>query len=393
MDNNVISIWVATLAILTGGCSSIRTTSQENKDTAPDKQVSLVREQAVAQVQVDAETVYRQMIEFFQEHGEGDAVSVMEEMTRSEMRRLDASLSFKPGSTELILSYGQNGKELARLCGDLNDLLADKNVTLQSVEVTGYSSPDGNTLKNEELATGRALRLSRYLGKETRLPENKFVIRQSLEDWDGLKRAVTDAHKPYAVRVMALLDSLSQPDARRKALCRLDKGKVWKDMENTLFAGLRRIRVDVVYQITETASVASKKNSAADIDFAHLLTVFQKEPERLTLDELLRVALAFRPGTEQYREVYELAAYRFPDCEIAQLNAGAAALSMADTLAARYFLDRVKNNPKAWINLGILALTDNDPASAAEWFMKAMPERPRQARLCLGILDGLRGNW
>ena len=168
MDNNVISIWVATLAILTGGCSSIRTTSQENKDTTPDKQVSLVREQAVAQVQVDAETVYRQMIEFFQEHGQGDAVSVMEEMTRSEMRRLDASLSFKPGSTELILSYGQNGKELARLCGDLNDLLADKNITLQSVEVTGYSSPDGNTLKNEELATGRALRLSRYLGKETR---------------------------------------------------------------------------------------------------------------------------------------------------------------------------------------------------------------------------------
>ena len=99
MDNNVISIWVATLAILTGGCSSIRTTSQENKDTTPDKQVSLVREQAVAQVQVDAETVYRQMIEFFQEHGQGDAVSVMEEMTRSEMRRLDASLSFKPGST------------------------------------------------------------------------------------------------------------------------------------------------------------------------------------------------------------------------------------------------------------------------------------------------------
>jgi len=113
----------------------------------------------------------------------------------------------------------------------------------------------------------------------------------------------------------------------------------------------------------------------------------------LTLDELLRVALAFRPGTEQYREAYELAAYRFPDCEIAQLNAGAAALSMADTMAARYFLDRVKNNPKAWINLGILALMDNDPASAAEWFMKAMPERPRQARLCLGILNGLRGNW
>lgn len=392
MDNNVITIWVAALAVLTGGCSAVHTASGENRDTIADKQVSLVREQIVAQVRVDAETVYRQMIEFFQVPEKSDTASVPEEIIRSEVRRLDASLSFKPGSVELTASYGQNSKELAGLCNDLNALWADRNVTLQSVEVTGYSSPDGNTSKNEELATGRALRLCRYLGKEMRLPENIFVVRQSQEDWDGLKRAVSEARKPYAMRVMALLDSLSQPDARRKALGSLDKGKVWKDMENTLFAGLRRIQVNVVYQLTETGLVDSEENATC-IDFAHLLTAFQKEPERLTLDELLRVALAFRPGTEQYREVYELAAYRFPDCEIAQLNAGAAALSMADTVAARYFLDRVKNNPKAWINLGILSLMENDPASATDWFKKAMPERPRQARLCLGILDGLKGNW
>lgn len=392
MDNNVITIWVAALAVLTGGCSAVHTASGENRDTIADKQVSLVREQIVAQVRVDAETVYRQMIEFFQVPEKSDTASVPEEIIRSEVRRLDASLSFKPGSVELTASYGQNSKELAGLCNDLNALWADRNVTLQSVEVTGYSSPDGNTSKNEELATGRALRLCRYLGKEMRLPENIFVVRQSQEDWDGLKRAVSEARKPYAMRVMALLDSLSQPDARRKALGSLDKGKVWKDMENTLFAGLRRIQVNVVYQLTETGLVDSEENATC-IDFAHLLTAFQKEPERLTLDELLRVALAFRPGTEQYREVYELAAYRFPDCEIAQLNAGAAALSMADTVATRYFLDRVKNNPKAWINLGILSLMENDPASATDWFKKAMPERPRQARLCLGILDGLKGNW
>lgn len=392
MDNNVITIWVAALAVLTGGCSAVHTASRENRDTIADKQVSLVREQTVAQVRVDAETVYRQMIEFFQVPEKSDTASVPEEIIRSEVRRLDASLSFKPGSVELTASYGQNSKELAGLCNDLNALLADRNVTLQSVEVTGYSSPDGNTSKNEELAIGRALRLCRYLGKEMRLPENIFVVRQSQEDWDGLKRAVSEARKPYAMRVMALLDSLSQPDARRKALGSLDKGKVWKDMENTLFAGLRRIQVNVVYQLTETGLVDSEENATC-IDFAHLLTAFQKEPERLTLDELLRVALAFRPGTEQYREVYELAAYRFPDCEIAQLNAGAAALSMADTVATRYFLDRVKNNPKAWINLGILSLMENDPASATDWFKKAMPERPRQARLCLGILDGLKGNW
>ena len=115
MDNNVITIWVAALAVLTGGCSAVHTASGENRDTIADKQVSLVREQIVAQVQVDAETVYRQMIEFFQVPEKSDTASVPEEIIRSEVRRLDASLSFKPGSVELTASYGQNSKELAGL--------------------------------------------------------------------------------------------------------------------------------------------------------------------------------------------------------------------------------------------------------------------------------------
>ncbi|MCD8269961.1 MAG: hypothetical protein LUD46_16885 [Parabacteroides sp.] len=108
-------------------------------------------------------------------------------------------------------------------------------------------------------------------------------------------------------------------------------------------------------------------------------------PKTLTLPELLRVAAVYRSGTEQYREVYELMGYRFPDCRVAQLNASAAALSMGDKESARYFLQRCTDDPRSYISQGVLLLMDGDANSACDYFRKAMPENPRKARENLSI--------
>lgn len=390
MDHKTNLMWMAALALLAGGCSAPHAVNQGEKPNiaVPDKRLPLARAQFVAQVQVDAASVYRQLIEYFDGKSSEKPAAGTLAAPRRAVRRLDARLSFKPGSADLLPTYGRNRIELARLCRELTSVTGGKEVILQTIDLTGYASPDGNTLRNEELATGRVLHLSNYLKKELRLPESAYVFRQATEDWTGLRQAIQEANKPYASRVEAVLDSISDPDVRRKTLRGLNSGKVWKDMENTLFAGLRRIQVEVVYLTTEPEEPLMAEASPADPDLVRLLASFGDEPERLTLNELLAVSVAFRPGTEQYREVYELAAYRFPDCEIAQLNAGAAALHAMDTLAARFFLERMSDNPKAWINLGVLALIENEPVQAAEWFMKAMPIRPRQARACLRLLDG-----
>ena len=158
-------------------------------------------------------------------------------------------------------------------------------------------------------------------------------------------------------------------------------------MEQTLFVRLRRMELEVVCRSQEPIAVSEEETVPANTsDLNRLLALFNSRPEQLTLDELLAIAPVFRPGTEQYREVYELAAYRFPDCIPAQLNAGAAALAATDTEAARFFLERVQNDPRAWINLGVLSLMEHDTAGAADWFRKAMPVKPVQARLNLQLL-------
>lgn len=112
------------------------------------------------------------------------------------------------------------------------------------------------------------------------------------------------------------------------------------------------------------------------------------EPAGLTLSELLQLSTLYRPGTEQYREVYELAAYRFPDCRVAQLNAGAASLALGDREAAAYFLQQASDDPRSWNNLGVLSLMQGDATEALSWFRKSMPQNPRLARHNIRIAQG-----
>lgn len=378
---------IALLVVVATGCSAPRSfVEKEDAGEVQQKYVPLMRMQSVAQLQVDAASVYGQMIEYYLGSEKITEGGELPGRMQTVSRRLDAVLSFKPGSTELLPSYGDNRTELERIGCELATLTAAGD-NLQTVCITGYASPDGNTARNEELAAGRALRFSNYLSRKEGISQPKIVVGGCTEDWDGLQRLVSEARKPYAAQVVAVLTQTPDADSRRKALKAIDKGRVWKDMEQTLFGRLRRMELEVVCPSQEEIRVANDKDRVENVtDLNRILVLFNNHPEQLTLDELQEIAPVFRPGTEQFREVYEQAAYRFPDCIPAQLNAGAAALAAEDTEAARFFLSRVENDPRAWINLGVLSLMEHDVESASGWFLKALPHKPVLARRNLQLL-------
>lgn len=68
----------------------------------------------------------------------------------------------------------------------------------------------------------------------------------------------------------------------------------------------------------------------------------------------------YRPGTEQYREVYEIAAFHFPDDVVANVNAASAVMLTGDLTSAWDYLRKVEADPRAWNNLGVLTLMEGD---------------------------------
>ena len=88
----------------------------------------------------------------------------------------------------------------------------------------------------------------------------------------------------------------------------------------------------------------------------------------------------FRPGTKEYREVYEIAATNYPTDIVANINAASANIVYGDFDRAQQYIERVKDDPRAWNNLGVLAWLSGDSEIAKEWFTKALTIEPEKAQ-------------
>ena len=330
-----------------------------------------IRNLQIPQLRVDALSVYREML-VYTDPEEGNAPQSITE-------HLTAFIDYPAGSTTLNPKYGNNRAELEKLNDRLRPLLASPK--RMRIELTGYASPDGSTKENEQLAGNRTIQFKNYLLKQYQLPNDGIVsVDWGGEDWEGLRSAVAASGKAYTAQVLAILDGTTNPDQRRKQLRDLEKGTVYKDMEKNFFARLRRI------ELTVTGEVLAVNAAGQDpVELDELAARLYTAPKTLSQEEFLRLAAIYRPGTEQYREVYELMAYRFPDCRVAQLNAMAAALSLGDKESARIFGQRCADDPRSYINQGVLLLMDGDATSACDYFRKAMPENPRRARKNLAV--------
>ncbi|WP_455640356.1 hypothetical protein [Parabacteroides sp.] len=327
----------------------------------------IFRQVDVPLLQVDAQSVYSRMVTYITPEEELAPVMLNE--------RLSAYIDFPANGVSLNPKYGNNRAELSKLEERLIPLLLSGNV--KGIRITGYASPDGNTKENERLAGNRAIQFKSYLQKQFKqIDPSLITIDWVGEDWAGLQRLISESQKPYSARVEAIFQLTNDPESRRKQIKAMDKGAVYKDIEKSFFSRLRRMELTV-----EVESVPEM------VDTPHLIELVYTQPDKLSLPEILRVASLFRSGTEQYREIYEIAAYTYPSSAIAQLNAAAASLALGDRESARYFFQQVDADSRAYNNLGVLSLMDGDKEAAAAYFRKSFPQNPRQARENLKLME------
>ena len=370
----VITKGLAGLCILVSlpSCGTDRQSLQVIEDIP---EATLVRCAEIPLLKIDALAVYSGMISYLTPEVE----TCPAEQPGTE--KLTAYIGFPAGNVKLDLKYGNNRAELEKLKERLSQLQGAEN-RVRAVRLTGFASPDGSTSENERLAGNRAVGFKNYLQK---LPELSGGVPVTIdwagEDWEGLRELVAKSGRSYSAEVLAVLDKYTDADSRRKQLKALNKGAIYKDIEKSFFSRLRRMELDVTYETTVRVPTGLPR-------LGELAEKVVANPDKLTLEELLQVAVLYRPGTEQYREVYELAAYRFPSSREAILNAGAASLALGDGEAAAYFLRLVADDPRSWNNLGVLALMENESSEAISWFRKAMPQNPRLSRHNIRIAQG-----
>lgn len=320
-------------------------------------------------LQIDAQSVYNRMINY---------ITPDEELAPKVIsQNISVYVDYPAGGVSVNPKYGNNRAELTKLEEHLKSLLQSDNGGVTKIRITGYASPDGSTKENERLAGNRSIQFKTYLQKQFKLPDNGLVTVDWVgEDWDRLKELISKSDKKYSSRVLAIFQLTNDPDSRRKQIRAMDNGAVYKDIEKSFFSRLRRMELAV-----ETKSPVISANNPL------LIEQIYSQPEKVSLTDFFRAASLYRPGTDQYREVYEIAAYTYPSCAVAQLNAAAAALSQGDAESARYFFKQAEGDQRAYNNLGVLSLMDGNKEAATAYFRKYLPQNPRLSRENLRIVN------
>lgn len=292
-------------------------------------------------------------------------------------------IDYPLGSDNILPDYRNNRTELQKLDSLLSPLSAGDYSSMEHIRVCGYASPDGTYIDNERLATSRAGFFASYICSTYGIPRFRLETTSVAEDWEGLSVLLQSEQPLYAATVLSIIQHAGIFNGREKQLMDLRGGEPYRDMLHRFFPRLRRLEVSVRWNIRAVST-----GEAYRLIYTH--------PEWLSLSEMYGAARYYRPGTEQYREVYEIAAYRFPEDVVANINASSAVMLTGDVKSARAYLQRVESDPRSWNNLGVLALMEGNTGEAEEWFRKAVGVEPQKARRNLqrlqriAVTDGRR---
>ncbi len=248
-----------------------------------------------------------------------------------------------------------------------------------NVEVQAYASPDGGYKLNEKLAGEREKNTTTFLNKEFQ-KENvntNVYANYTAQDWEGFKKLVEASSLQDKDLVLRVLSMYTDPADREREIKNVSI--VYKELAETILPQLRRSRL--------VANIETVGKTDAE-----LLQVVNSNPSSLNLNELLYAATLQGAPAEK---IYTTATQKYPNDYRGWNNLGAYYYSNGQIDAAKQAfakaqqLDNRAAEPS--VNLGLLALADNNTAKAEQLIGSA--SKANTASEALGLLYLKKGDY
>ncbi len=255
------------------------------------------------------------------------------EATKARSESGSAFIDFRVNRTEIRTDYRRNSTELAKITSTIDLVKNDPNVTITGIGIHGYASPEGSYANNRRLAEGRARSLADYVKSLYHFDDNVISVSSTPEDWEGLRRYVADSvdiDNREAILAVITDDTL-EPDAREWKLKKRFPAQ-YAFLLADVYPALRHSDYEVRYTVRPFSVEEARE-------------IFRTKPRQLSLRELYMVAQSYPAGSDEFNEVFDVAARLFPNDPVANLNAAISAVNRRDTVSARRYLDKAGNQP------------------------------------------------
>lgn len=275
-------------------------------------------------------------------------------------RRLEngsAKLNFPINKWDIVYDLGNNASELETIRKTIDLVKNDPDVTITSIILHGYASPDGRYANNEKLAHNRTQALRNYLLKTYPIDQKLFAITSTAEDWEGTRIFVENHDMPAKEQVLSIMNSNLTPDETEKAIAS-KAGEGFRYLVKNVWPGLRRTDYTIKYDVKAFNLEEARK-------------VIKTRPQKLSLQEMYMVAQSYPKGSDEFNTVFDIAVRMYPEDKLANLNAAYAAIERGDKVSAEKYLKKAGNGVEADNARGCLAVMNEDYETAKTFFEKA----------------------
>lgn len=289
-----------------------------------------------------------------------------------------AYLDFPVNSIVIRPDYRKNPGELAAIRSTIEAVENNKNATITHVSIKGFASPEGTYANNERLAEGRAEALLGYVKELYDFSGVPCDVASEPEDWQGLETrlAASDIEGREEAFAIIRAGEPADPDAREWKLKQLP---AYRQILADIYPALRRSDYVVEYNIRNFTL-----EEARDIIY--------RDPSQLSLEEMHRVALSYPAGSDEYKEVFEIAVRMYPDDPVSNLNAANIALQNRQADKARRYLTKAAPSPQKELAEAILLMLAEqwDEAETALSRLAAKPEVAEAAAANLEMVKQMK---
>lgn len=281
-----------------------------------------------------------------------------------------AFIDFPVSQTVINPSYRNNTLELAKITGTIDSVKRDSDITIKSIFIKGFASPESPYANNTRLAKGRTEALKEYVEGLYHFGEGFIKTDFEPEDWAGLEKFVMASSLPHKNEILEAIRSDIEPDKKEWAI----KSK-WKDdyrflLENC-YPALRHSDYTIEYEIRSYSTPAE------------IEAVLRTAPQNLSLEEFYILAQSYESGSEEFNDLFETAVRMYPDDPVANLNAANSAILKKDYRTALRYIEKAGDTPEAIYTRGVLEIYMEDNDAAKPYLMEARKLGIQQAEVVL----------
>ena len=265
-----------------------------------------------------------------------------------------AFIDFPVNRTELHPDYRGNRAELAKIIATIDSVRNDKDITVTTLTIKGFASPEGSYQNNVRLAKGRTETLKNYVQQLYNFAPDFITTDYEPEDWAGLREYVANSTMANRNEILQIIDDPTlEPDPKDWRI-KTRFADDYKFLLATVYPALRHSD----YRITYTVRSYSTPEEIREI--------MRTAPQKLSLNEMFLLAQSLEPGSDEFNNVFETAVRMFPDNEEANLNAANAAMNRNDYKSAEKYLQKSGDSAEAVYARGVLAALQGDYDTALE---------------------------